>query len=368
MLESVTVNSVVKILGNLPDLFKSATSDSLVSYTSNLRMEPLVLVDTTLQDQEVVSNALSVLTNTFSGYVLQAFTVSATIGKINVQRHLDKLNPNRSISDSLIGTLSDAISTESYKHRLPNYSKPTSAYHLGLEAAEVCDTIDTIKHVSKDAISTLYDIPSLSVGKTLEVTLVKDGESLTFPIQVRLAPVGISPVVFKTTFGIGGFKNSPSERFHRWRDGELTFIGDLIWCNDLIDQHRETLRVDKSGFYKQVLASRRNNRIAAIFSGQPSVASASNIAIISASTAKAVEVECGGELKSAKIRDGIFKTSSLMLLCVLDTEWERVTIYHRGIALPSELSFRDLKPMAKNSGPDIGEILKAYTAAKAPAY
>lgn len=368
MLESATVNSIIKVAGNLPDLFKSATSDSLVSYTKNLRMEPLVLVDTTLQDQEVVSNALSVLTNAFSGYVLQAFTVSATIGKINVQRHLDKLNPNRSVADSLVGTLSDAVSTEAYTCRLPDYRNPTKAYHLGLEAAECPDTIDTIKHVSKDAISTLYDIPSLSVGKTLEVTLVQDGQSLTFPIQVRLAPVGISPMIFKSVFGIGGSKNSPKERFHRWRAGELTLIGDLIWCNDLIDQHRETLRIDKTGFYKQVLASRRNNRLAAIFSGQPSVASASNIAIISTTTAKAVEQEVGGPLASAKVREGIFKTSSLMLLCVIDTEWERATIYHRGIALPSELSFRDLKPMAKNSGPDIGEILKAYTAAKAPAF
>lgn len=370
MFEEKVLDSVVKFAGNIPDLFKSATSDSLVDYTKNLRMEPLVLVDTTIQNQEIMSNLLSVLTNTFSGYVLQAFTVSATVGNVQVSRHLDKLNPNRSIGDALVGSFTDAISTESHMFRLPNYKNPTKAYHHALEAASsyADDKNNVIKNVSKDAIGILNDIPSLTVGKTLEVTLVKDGESMNFPLSVRLAPIGIAPSIFKSVFSIGGVKNKPKERWHRWRAGELTFIGDLIWCNDLIDQHREALRKDTSGFYKQVLASRRNNRISAIFSGQPSVASASNIACITANTALEIEQEIGGPLKSPKIREGLFKISSLMLLAVLDPEWETATIYHRGIPLPTEVSFRDLKPLSKGNGPDIGEILKAYTAAKAPSF
>lgn len=368
MFEDKIVDSVTKFAGNIPDLFKGVTSDSYVDYTKNLRIEPIVLVDTTIQNQEVASNLLSVLTNVFSGYVLQAFTVSATIGNIQVSRHLDKLNPNRSIGDSLVGTFADAVSTESHMFRLPNYKQPNKAYHHGLEASFADDKANVTKHVTKDAIGMLNDIPSLAVGKMLEVTLVKDGESLNFPISIRLAPVGVSPSIFRTVFGIGGNKNKPMERWHRWRSGELTFIGDLIWCNDLIDQHREALRQDKSGFYKQVLDSRRKNRISAIFSGQPSVASASNVACVTSATALEIEQELGGPLKSPKVREGLFKVGSLMLLAVLDPEWETATIYHRGIPLPTEVSFRDLKPLSKGNGPDIAEILKAYTAAKAPSF
>lgn len=368
MFEDKIVNSVTKLVGNIPDLFRSANSDSFIDYTKNLRMEPLVLVDTTIQNQEVVSNLLAVLTNVFSGYVLQAFTVSATLGNVQVSRHLDKLNPNRSVGDSLIGTMADAISVESYQLRLPNFKKPAQAYHHALEAAYADDKQNITKNVTKDSIGWLGDISNVTQGKTLEVTLVKDGESINFPIGVRLAPVGISPAIFKSVFSIGGYKNKPTERWHRWRAGELTFIGDLIWCNDLIDQHRDALRKDRSGFYKQVLESRRNNRLSAIFSGQPSVASASNIACITAATAASIEQEIGGPLSDRSVRDGIFKVSSLMLLAVLDPEWETATIYHRGIALPTEVTFRELKPLSKGNGPDIAEILKAFTASKSPSF
>ena len=52
--------------------------------------------------------------------------------------------------------------------------------------------------------------------------------------------------------------------------------------------------------------------------------------------------------------------SLAMIMVVIDTDYESVTIYTRDIQLPNKFSVRELKTANKGSGPDVGEILKAY--------
>ena len=55
-----------------------------------------------------------------------------------------------------------------------------------------------------------------------------------------------------------------------------------------------------------------------------------------------------------------------MLLFIVDSEWEMVKIYHRGIEQPTRLTIKELKSSSKGNGPDIAEILKAYQLGRAP--
>jgi hypothetical protein len=55
-----------------------------------------------------------------------------------------------------------------------------------------------------------------------------------------------------------------------------------------------------------------------------------------------------------------------MIVAVIDKEWSRVTFYHRGLPDATEVSFRDLKVSSKGNGPDVSDILKAYTLGQAP--
>lgn len=365
MLETTITESVTKFLGNVPEFLNSLRHDSLPEATQSLRIEPIVVVDTVLQGQEFVSPLLQNLTNIYSGYILQAFALSATIGNISVSRHLDRIQPNRKPIHSLIGTVSDAVSigNESYRFGLPDFKNP-NLYHGSLEADDRVTEVLT----TKDAVSQIRDAESLAVGKMLEVTITAEDKSIKVPIMVRLNPVGITPDVVTTVFALDSRQNTVKERYHRWKSGELEFLNDIVFCNDLIDAHRSALRKDKSGFYRSVLAARRNNRFASILSGTPSINAASNIAILSSSTAQKLEVAVGGPLKDADTRQRIFSTTSLMMMVVCDTEWEQMVIYHRGIETPTELNFRDSKALSKNAGPDINEILKAYSSQRAPTF
>lgn len=156
------------------------------------------------------------------------------------------------------------------------------------------------------------------------------------------------------------------ERFHAWRSGQLEFVRDLVLCQDLIDAHKQGLMKDTAGMYATSIKRRRSNKLSALLSGNPSVATSSNIVVIADQTRKELEREIGGRIKDFRTREKMFKATYAMLLVVVDPEWENVTIYHRSIETPTELSAGDLKQSSRGSGPDVSEILKAYTLGNSP--
>ena len=73
-----------------------------------------------------------------------------------------------------------------------------------------------------------------------------------------------------------------------------------------------------------------------------------------------------GRLKDFNFREKIFKKSYQMLLVVVDTNWERVTIYTRSIEHASQHSIKELKAAGGKKDIDITEILNAYKMGSAP--
>ena len=64
----------------------------------------------------------------------------------------------------------------------------------------------------------------------------------------------------------------------------------------------------------------------------------------------------------------MFENTLTMIVMVIDTEWEQLTIYHRGIEEPTELAVKELKSLNRGTGPDVGEILKAYQLGNSPQF
>ena len=126
---------------------------------------------------------------------------------------------------------------------------------------------------------------------------------------------------------------------------------------------------DQSGIYKEIMKRKRKGLWSTIFSlgTRPSVAKASNIMIISDQTAAQVEQVVGGKLSNPRVRAKLFQDTLLMLLFVVDTRFEMVTIYHRTIDQPTELPLKSIKS-GSSKQPDVMEILKSYQQQQAPRF
>lgn len=333
---------------------KAATSDNLISVTRDTRVEPIALIDSTIINESYVSDILALGTKMFASYYLRAVEMTTKINGVEVAQKLARYNPNRSVINAVVSTASLEDNNL--------YPSLNASYKVSTEESDQ----KSKNGVKNDIAGTLKQMDNLALGMTINVTISENEQAHTMPVNIRMVPVSSSPKLIVNTFEIGSNKNSAKERWHRWRAGELSLIGDLILCNDLIDSHRKAEVKDKSGYYKETMRRRRNGTIAGLISGSPSVANSSNLMIISKRTALQMEDLLEGELDNFKVRERAFEQTSVMLMFVVDPDWERVTIYSRSIEIPTNVQLRDLKSLNSKGGADVEDILRMYQEAAKP--
>lgn len=346
------IKSAAQSAQGVRDILRDTRSNSLVEYTRSTRVEPLALLDQSIIHEPIVTDLLHTTSTIFISYYLLGVAAMTNINGVSVLQRLEKFNPNRSVVDSAIGA---AFGNESYQHALPDYSAP---YQVALESQDTKAQPNRIGDALKQ-------IDRLAVGKIIEVKIQENNVSYTIPIMIRLIPISTTPSVIRTIFSMGSSRNSFKERWHQWRAGEISLVNDLILNQDLIKQHLKNLTQDKSGFYAEVSSRKRGNALSSLLSGTPSVATSSNIAIISERTAVEIERELGGKLSDFRIREAALEQTAIMLLCIVDADSERVKIYHKSINQMNDYSFRDVKVMGKDQSPDIMEIMKSLLTGKA---
>lgn len=365
-----TVLTPLTVVYRIPDLIRSGRSMSLLDYTKVTRVEPIALIDHTISHVPAVEDVCRTMTATFAAYYLQGVALSVNVGNVETIRMLEKLNPSRDPLEN-VGLM---FGTENYQIGLPRFNKQISTEAISLEYIDNADPTDADEYKSGlDGIgNSAKDIANvaanLSTGIMLEVTIEQGGDKATIPVSVRLIATPTRPSVIKQLMDNASKNRTMKERWHGWRSGELAFISDIVLCQDLIDSHRETLMKDESGQYAEIVNRKNKNRLSGLLSLTPSVSTASNILIVGSDTMKEIELETGLKVSNYKHRQKFFESAYLMFIAVVDTRYEMVTIYHRGLSLPTEVSFKELKRNGKKDGIDVNEILKAYQLGDAPAF
>jgi len=217
-----------------------------------------------------------------------------------------------------------------------------------------------------DVTRDLTELANLSVGKTYSIELVEGKNKVNMPVSIRLLASAMPTKDLIHILSTGSQDNSWKERWHGFRSGRLAFWKDLVLCCDIVDQYRRDILSDKTGTLARVNKIQRSNELATIISGNPTVASASNLVVISQETADELEMQLEGRLSDFKIRQRMMKSTYLMILAVIDNDYGRVTFYHRGIPVATQVRLRDLKGSNKGNGPDVSDILKAYQLGNSP--
>ena len=358
-------------------------TSSLVSATSVARVEPIVIVDKDCLFLEYLPDILQSTQSIFVGYWLQALSLITNVGDVNVGRVLDKLNPNRKVDTSGflntivnagIGKESLTYASESLKYKLPtvameakdkdkNDSKPEDNRPWFKKPGAEFNTSADQKN-----LTTVADLTNLSVGKLVNVTIKNNGQEAVIPISFRLMVNTLPPASCVQLLSQGSVDLSFSERWFKWRAGRISFIKDLVFCQDLIREQKRTLMTDKDGVYSEIAKRAKNSKLASFFSKNPSLAEASNIVVISEETAMQLRVKHNLNLDNFKDRQKIFDKTYAMILVVIDRNYERVNMYHYGISASTSVGLRDIKVANKGSGPNIMEVLAAFKGGNAPVF
>lgn len=418
------MNGGLTVLNRAGDLLRrGGGSDSLVDFTSVGRVEPIVLIEQNALHLDCIGEVQQSLLSIFAGYYLQAASLMNTIGNVRVLERLDALNPNRSPVNA--GLSSWLVATESYEKGLPFPSNeklklsiesgmgslggaqvkqnPNAGLNTGAGGVGTggksngntagamggmgmsnkadatgagSDTVNKtygspsgdVKSLAKDIGRTMTELANLSVGKSYEINISDGQHSIPVQINIRLIASTLPSPDMIHILATGSDDNSFKERWHGWKMGKLSFWKDLVFCNDLIDKHRTDLMKDKTGTLSNIGRTNFGNAVTSVITGQPSIASSSNMVVLTKDSAEQLELELEGKLNKFDIRQRMMKKTSLMIMAVIDeVDYNTVTFYHRNIAQPTVVRIKDLKASSKGSGPDIGEILKALMSGHAPA-
>lgn len=140
--------------GKVIDAMRSGVAKSYVDYTRPTRVEPRMIVDSSVMFYENTAVVTQSLHSAFSAYYLLAWNImQAGIDNIAVARHLDKLNPNRSIRDSALDSAGAIwmMSNEGYRHKLPSFGGVPSLESKGGRGGTVVNTTSYLEEIAQTA-------------------------------------------------------------------------------------------------------------------------------------------------------------------------------------------------------------------------
>jgi hypothetical protein len=231
----------------------------------------------------------------------------------------------------------------------------------------------TAQGFGTDLSKDMREAANLSVGRMYTVNITDGGHSAQIPVLIRLLTTVCDPGLLVHILSDGAKVKSSTgrERWFGFKMKELKFWRDIIAATDLIDEHKKALLKDDNGVYAHILKRRRagsaNNAHALATGGEFSVGTASNLVITTRQSIKELEAEIGGKFDNFDVRQKVFSRSYLMIVVVIDPDYDHVTFYYRDIETPTELTVRDLKKASKE-GADVLEILKTFQQGNAPRF
>lgn len=217
------------------------------------------------------------------------------------------------------------------------------------------------------ALKGLNEANNLAVGRWIQVTLTLQGHEVEIPVALRMRPMFAATIIMRELIAYGDIKESWSERWLRFKAGELSFK-DWLLQSDRIRHQKKLVTLDKNGILMDMIKRRSKNFEAAVKSGQPSLGGAAAMFIVSKDTMDYVQSVTGHNFDNEEIRELFFAANSAMMVVVVDDRWDRVTTYTRGVSVGSDYSIRDFAKFGKGDGPDIMEIFKAYQMGSAPRF
>jgi hypothetical protein len=365
-----------------------------VKATQSVRIEPFTLIDSRAARYPNIKDVLNTAQRLFTAYYLMAVAADNTIEGIKVSKYLDRFAPDRAAGAATLSLLS----TESYQFGLPfvGESQGLSRYNdYCTEAAlpssvnsnnpGVIDRVtDTFKDVgglaaqaaaradgrrdtgmsSGASAAVAKDIDNLAVGQIVDVTIEKNGTKATLPVQIRLRTIGAEPHVMKEILALGGEDRSRGARLRKWRVGEISMWRDLVMNQDYIDRYRQAAMADKSGYFRSAYKRANKGLLATLMTGETSVGVASSIAVTTRDTIRDLEMTISGRISDFSTRQQIFEDSLMMLLFVIDTDHDTVTLYTRDIEEPGVYAMKDLKGGGKSN--DLTDIMKMFMEGRVP--
>lgn len=280
-----------------------------------------------------------------------------TVGETTVTEILAPLSDRRPRvrGDSLLTKFSDFLT---------DLSLEGMDTYVGSPSGSLLDEFDAEEYKEAE----LNKPTNLAVGKVIYVPLTfnasnKKPKEVKIPVTITLKPNVVDPnFLARLLAAFIGKDQSIMGRWNRWMageiDGNLTYLLGL----DIIREDRRLRIEDKEGLFTLIKDNRSRGTIHTAWKGKKmNYNVASNMVLISDVSARQLETAMRGKFNDRRVRELFFKEVGCMMVSIVNTTLDTMTVYLAGQDTKGTYHLSDLKQKSTNGGPnDIQAMLKSF--------
>lgn len=311
--------------------FQTNTAVSLPAYLKSTNIMSRVYIEEPLADEDIILPLMGMLNQVYCGFVLTALQMSQFVSHTRTVRNLLE-----TVASEDYNNTSDIIENKLGNLKVHNEETKISSFD------------------NKEQ--------KLFSGRVIEVDLkfpspIEDPDkpetrdyTAKVALYIQLIPYLITDEVAKQVIGLN-VGHDLGMRYKKMKAGEISFFWDFMFERDLINDKKKALKEDRTGLLHEILLKQTNNLSKALLSLAGILPKNHNLAnsilIIDSNTFKSACNKANSDFSNKNVRTKFFKESFLMLLVIVDTTFNSVTIYFNGLDTKGTYSF---KMIQANSG------------------
>ena len=337
-------NASRRVVGAKETFDKSFTTSLSESIKDAMVSSTVYFEEDLFDDRPLLENLLGMINQIYGGYILSTLGLDSMIGDCRVRDMLKR-----------IATEEFVTSVELADHAMAKFLDEPVA----MEAT-------TAKIVDRDSTDL-----RIGAGKTLEVQFVLSKDvKVTAYVHVQLFPVPLAPQVASTLISLN-YHDSLAQRWKKFRAKEISFWSDFLFCSYELKRMDTALRKDKTNVLAGALVRRSNALTRAwlsILDIKKSSNTASTVLIIDKRTFQRACADAGVVFTSATDRNAFFKKSMMLMVLVVDQDYQTVDMYTHGLSQYGSYPFSSIEKVSKGGGLDMKTLMALLSQGQSPRF
>lgn len=332
------VATAEKILNTVGTAYNTLSTTSASQSAGRYLISPMVAVQRELVHQEYMGDLMTTLLLRDIKDVLGHLAMQGQVGGIKITDLIAEVNPRRR------GGFLSLSGMEAFNVG-------------GMEAAP--KAVDGKVTIGGKTYEELNVQGNLAVGRTVTAQVQVGDTQLTFPLTFREIPMAVSSNDLEQIFTAAQPKDGMFARAAMFDAGEID-SPEFFTGIDVIKKEFNIRNNDMSGYYEEATKRRDNNRIAALSTGIISVNTMANTIIMTADTARQIELELGIRFDKRGM-DRIRKAVLANTIVIVDEGEGIVSIWNSGNNMEETYTLRQIAGIAKkDSSLDFQSLLKLF--------
>lgn len=351
------VTEAKKIIDGATATYNVLKTGSLSQSASRTLISPMVAIENTLLHQDYMNDLMTVINLRDIKDALSHLAQQGQVNGIKIADLVDGLNPRRAGFLSYAGAESfgrPANRPFNFNEIAGQEAKPVSS-----TSSEKAERLDKLVMVNGKQVSDLTEYQPLAIGRTVEASVTIDGTQLNFPLTFRQTPIPVDSASLQRIFDAARPEDGWFARVMMFRTKEIT-SPEFLTGTDEIKREFNIRKNDLSGYYNEAKDRESKNLRAALSTGVVSVNTQANTIILTAETARNIELELGVRFDSSgisKIRKAVLANT----IIVVDDGLGLFTFHYSGNNMPETWTQRQITVTSKkDTSMDLASLSKLF--------